>query len=80
MLQSIDIPASVTTIGFMAFENCISLKCIHIHSGEIDSLDIDSDSFKGVDKDKCILYVPAGMKQMYSTHPVFGRFKQIVEE
>ena len=79
-LQGIDIPDSVTKIGLWAFENCTSLKSIHIHSGEIDTLDIGDYSFEGVDKDECILYVPEAMKQMYSTHPVFGSFKQIVEE
>ena len=79
-LQSIDIPGSVTKIDNLAFWMCCNLQSIHMHSTTVESLDIGENAFDLVDKEKCILYVPAGTKEAYSNHPVFGKFKKIVEE
>ena len=76
-LQSVDIHSGVRFIGELIFGHCTSLKSIHIHLTELEDLKVDSYAFRWINKDKCILYVPAGMKQAYSNHPVFCEFKNI---
>ena len=76
-LLNFDIPNSVIKIGSNVFLDCQSLECIHIHITDFEKLNISEYAFNGVNMDECILYVPVGMKQAYSNHPVFGKFKNI---
>ena len=76
-LKSIYIPTSVKYIGDGAFKNCSKLTSIYI-SAEIPASTTNS-TFEGVDKDKCILYVPQGTYQDYWLAEGWGDFKNIVE-
>ena len=62
-LQSIDIPESVTEIGEGVFSYCESLQSIHMHSTDVNELDVGLGL--GIEFSKCTLYVPAGMKEAY---------------
>lgn len=76
-LKYLIIPSSVTSIGDYAFSGCSKLTSIYI-SAEIPASTTNS-TFEGVDKDKCILYVPQGTYQDYWLAEGWGDFKNIVE-
>jgi hypothetical protein len=75
-LSSITIPASVNYIGEDAFSCCSNMTEIHFrHKKTLPDID-ESD----IDTSKVTLYVPTGCGKKYRKDPVFGRFKNIVEE
>jgi len=51
---------------------------IHLQTESPDDIEVDIDAFKGKYR-KCILYVPVGTLDAYRKHPVFGKFKKIIE-
>lgn len=75
-LTSIKIPSSVTSIGIQCWYNCKSLTSIYV--GETPPI-IASVTFSGVDKNNCILYVPAGCTEAYRNAPYWSEFINIVE-
>ncbi len=84
-LKSVDIPASVNEIGKQAFDTCFHLKTIvsRIHAPSMVNYGTDIESiFNGVDKDSCVVFVPAGTIEAYkATMPwsEFNHFEEIVE-
>ena len=62
-LTSITIPNSITNIDNLNFWYCTSLTEIIIHQATPQT--IYNYTFYGVNKDKCILYVPAGSIEAY---------------
>lgn len=84
-LKSIDIPASVTEIGNNALDTCLYLQTIvsRIPSPSLISYGSDVESiFNGVNKEKCVVFVPAGTIDEYkATMPwaSFIYFEEIVD-
>ena len=84
-LGSIDIPASVKEIGNNAFENCLSLSTIVSRNPDPNLISYGSDLesiFNGVNKEKCVVWVPAGTIDVYkATMPwsQFEDFREIVD-
>ena len=62
-LPSITLPSSITELGSGAFMNCSGLKSVYVSWQ--DPLSIPFDSFEGIDKNACTLYVPKGKSQAY---------------
>lgn len=87
-LHSIFIPKEVTCIegddvgyGFYgAFKDCTSLKTIHCAILNPKDIEIGEDVFEGVDMDECTLFVPVNTLDEYRSHPIFGHFREIIEE
>ena len=77
-LTFIKIPDNVTSIGDWAFSDCISLK--HIHLQSVIPPTIYDNTFGGIDKDICVLYVPIGSKDKYAEADDWKEFKQIQED
>ena len=77
-LTSITIPNSVTRIGYGAFAFCSGLK--EIHSQAIAPPRASTDTFNGVSKNDCKLYVPIGTKEGYASAEVWKEFINIIEE
>ena len=78
-LESINIPAKVTEIGKNAFSFCNSLSTIHAYPQTPVDLSFSGDAFWNVNKTNCILYVPAGKKNIYSNAQYWKDFINIVE-
>lgn len=84
-LKSIDIPASVKEIGNNAFENCLSLSTIVSRNPDPNLISYGSDLesiFNGMNKEECVVWVPAGTIDAYkATMPwsQFEDFREIVE-
>ena len=78
-LTSVTIPESVTNIGAWAFYGCSNLTSITSLIPANKLFAISSYEFKGVDKNACTLYVPAGAKATYEATNGWNEFKNIVE-
>ena len=84
-LKSIDIPASVKEIGNNAFDNCLSLNTIVSRATDPSLISYGSDLesiFNGMNKEECVVWVPAGTIELYkATMPwsQFENFNEIVE-
>ena len=80
-LTSITIPSSVEGIEGSAFRGCTSLKSITslIPAEKLFSTFIHSNSFNGVNKNSCTLYVPFGAKETYAATDGWNEFTNIVE-
>mgnify|MGYP004577842701 CR=1 FL=1 len=74
-LTTIRLSKWVTNINSKAFEGCKSLKSIYCHSNIL----ADPTAFDGVDKEKCIVYVPTGLADTYRKNDAWKAFKNIVE-
>ena len=63
-LNSLTIPSSVTDIKNGAFKDCSNLTSVYVNWTNFEDIDYSFgyDVFDGVDKSKCILYVPQGTK------------------
>lgn len=78
-LSSINIPASVTSIGGYSFYNCYNLKTIYANAPTPVDLSASDSVFSWIDKNQCVLYVPAGSKTLYQTANQWKEFVNIVE-
>ncbi len=76
-LTEVSIGNDVTSIGSHAFASCSALQNITLHNPTPPTA--YTSSFTDVDKGTCILYVPSGAKNTYSTTSVWKDFKNIVE-
>lgn len=87
-LHSVLIPKKVACIegddlgyGFHgAFRDCSSLSAIHCAILNPNDIEIGEDAFNGVDMDECTLFVPINTLDEYRNHPIFRRFREIIEE
>ncbi len=75
-MTSLTLPSSVTWISESAFDGCSGLTSIYV-SWE-SPLSIDASTFKDVNTEKCILYVPEGTYDDYWLSN-WGIFANIVE-
>jgi len=78
-LSSVTFPSSVMNIGDGAFNRCNSLKTIYANPCHPIDLSDDYDVFGSVDKTSCILFVPAGSRELYAAADQWKDFKNIVE-
>ena len=78
-LTSINIPASVNDIGSGAFGRCTGLTSIYSYMSTPVEMTFSGDGFYGIDKTKCILYVPLGTKAAYSRVQFWKDFSNIIE-
>lgn len=76
-LKSIEIPESVTLIGDYAF--AYSTQLVNIKVGNNKPPLIYQDTFRDINKNTCILEVPAGSKAAYQQAPYWSDFENIVE-
>lgn len=76
-LRSIVIPSSVASIYDSAFSGCGNLASVYACWEA--PFAISSSVFGGVDKRKCILYVPMGTSQEYKSTEGWNEFENIVE-
>jgi hypothetical protein len=76
-LKTVLIPNSVTTINHHAFDRCNALENIYCHIKE--PITVTDDTFSGVPKNTCTLYVPIGSKVKYQAADVWKDFFNIVE-
>ncbi len=74
-LTSVTIPNSVTSIRNGAFWNCSSLTSITCEAVTPPTL---SNTFSGVDKSTCVLYVPAGSVSAYKYADEWKYFTKIL--
>lgn len=82
-ITQVTIPSTITSIGAAAFAGCTSLEAIIIFVEEPIDLSkartrADGSSvFEGVDKNKCILYVPDGSVEKYKVAEIWKEFANI---
>lgn len=76
-LKSITIPAGVTSIGYMAFESCTSLVWVKVMSE--NPIEINNNTFKNVNVNNVILYVPEGCIEKYLYSNGWKAFGRILE-
>jgi len=75
-LLSITIPDSVHKISMLAFADCENLQQIILKSTNI--IELSEDSFRGVDKTKCLIYVPLQVQNEFIKANYWMEFKNIV--
>ena len=71
-LRFVSLPRNVQTIGDNAFKDCGSLQ--QIVCPAIVPIEISSNVFEGVDKQNCVLHVPARSLSLYQNAPVWQEF------
>jgi hypothetical protein len=76
-LTELTIPNSVTYIGYSAFYGCTNVR--KINSKNPIPPTARYDTFDGVDKGACTLYVPEGSSTTYRQAPVWKDFSHIEE-
>ncbi len=74
-LKFVSLPRNVQTIGDEAFKNCVSLQ--QFVCPAIEPIEIDESVFEGVDKQACVLKVPARSINLYRNAPVWKEFFHI---
>ena len=74
-LRFVSLPRNVQTIGDNAFKDCSSLQ--QIVCPAIVPIEISSNVFEGVDKQNCVLKVPARSLSLYQNAPVWQEFFHI---
>ena len=76
-LTSVKIPYNVTVIGSGAFYDCSGLE--EIYSERPVPPTCNSNTFNGVDKTGCTLFVPPGSAAAYRAAEGWGEFENIIE-
>ena len=94
IMEQVTIPETIEKIGDAAFAGCTSLKVIYSYAKEpiplgsakakvrtrADGEEISASTvFAEVDKETCVLYVPAGSADKYKAADGWSEFKNIVE-
>ena len=75
-LTAITLPNSITRIDEHAFDGCSNLTTIH--AGAVPA-QIAATTFSGVNKSKCVLYVPQGASALYKSIDHWKDFQNIKE-
>lgn len=76
-LESVTIPKSVNDIS-NSFIGCKNIKDVTVSWYNVDAVSIDATNFMDLPSN-AVLHVPAGTIEEYQSHPVWGRFPNIVE-
>lgn len=75
LLQEVNIPASVSTIGSYAFYSCSSLTSVIVGN----SIPVRIDDYTFSNRANATLYVPYGCKATYEAADYWKDFKEIIE-
>lgn len=75
-LQTLILPTSIDSIGERCLEHCTSLSEVYSLSRQVPRA--DSTMLRGIQPETITLYVPSSAVDAYSSHPVWGRFGQII--
>lgn len=71
-LVSVTIPQGVTKIGKGAFDGCTALRRVYCRIAA--PLDIDSTTFRGVDRSRCQIFVPMMCEASYENADEWRQF------
>ena len=55
----------------------ISLKGLHFRVEKPENIEVEDNAFDEEAFEKCILFIPPGIRWAYRHHPIFGKFKNI---
>ena len=80
-LFSVTLPECLETIEEYAFYGCTNLTEIYLHSTTPPTTEVNCfwiNATGGNLYDQATLYVPTGCKDVYSAHPVWGQFYNII--
>ena len=77
ILKNVTIPKSVIRIG-NAFKGCINVDTVRVFWRHPDKISVGLDNFDGISSNG-VLCVPAGTKELYSVHELWGKFPNIIE-
>ena len=78
-LETVYLPSTLETIGFRAFEYNDKLTNVYSYILANELFAIDVTVFNGVDKETCLLNVPYGSKDAYSSTAAWNEFANIIE-
>jgi hypothetical protein len=78
-LTSISLPSAINHIGGYAFYNCTDLDTIKSYSFKPIDIVLEDSIFNGIDKIRCLLYVPLGTKALYQAANQWKDFQNIFE-
>lgn len=76
-LKNISFPKSVSKIE-NAFIDCENIDTINVFWRHPDKISVGLDNFDGISSNG-VLCVPAGTKELYSVHELWGKFPNIIE-
>ena len=76
-LTSVTIPNSVTVIDGLAFFGCSGLTSITSRIQNPKEVGLGANNFDVVDKENCVLYVPAASVKLYKEAPQWNEFSNI---
>lgn len=76
-LETLELPATVTAIGESAFQNMAGLKALIVNNAEPIIFSTQKNVFTGINKETCILYVPASAVQDYKDFDYWNTFVNI---
>lgn len=76
-LTSLNLPATVSTIKSNAFFQCYSIE--HIYCQSTTPSTIDTSSFESSVREKCVVHVPKGYKEIYESS-TWNVFANIVDD
>ena len=76
-LKSATLGLNVRSIGTGSFSKCTSLGVLNVNMPNPLTVDVSSDSFDGVDKSQCLLFVPLGTSDAYRAAAVWQEFEHI---
>lgn len=78
-LKTLSINDSIEKIGSSLFIGCNNLKNVTFESKNPEYIEIDEDAFADIEDISCVLTVPSGYKQIYSSIDSFAFFSTICE-
>ena len=78
-LESISLPSSLNSIAGFAFYNCTGLNSVYANAPIPPDLSESDSVFFNVDKNLCVLYVPAGSREAYQAADQWKDFLLIEE-
>lgn len=73
-LQEVELPSSLNYIADNAFTECSQLGKLICHMPAPLNIGVDRDPFRGIDKKKCQLRVPAFSANIYNEHSYWREF------
>lgn len=79
-MTSATIGKGVTIIEAYVFQDCKSLKTIHLTIKKVDEIILKPMALWGLGFNiikEWTIFVPSGTRWVYRHHPVFGKFKNI---
>lgn len=76
-LTKVVLPSTLTFINYNAFYNCSSLTELHCNTTTPPTL---NSAFDGLNTEACTLYIPVGMKAIYTNTTGWNIFARVIEK